>query len=81
MVTPSVGTLQVRRLANTGTGTMDLQYKVEEGQPSYIEKIEIRGNVKTKNRVIRRELAVSRASSSTCPRESQQTTARRPAVL
>ena len=58
-VTPSVGTLQVRRLANTGTGTMDLQYKVEEGQPSYIEKIEIRGNVKTKNRVIRRELAVS----------------------
>ncbi len=58
-VTPSTGSLQVRRQANTSTGTMDLQYKIEEGQPSYIEKIEIRGNVKTKNKVIRRELAVS----------------------
>ena len=58
-VTASSGNLQVKRLANTGTGTMDLQYKVDEGQPSYIEKIEIRGNVKTKNKVIRRELAVS----------------------
>ncbi|MEK7707461.1 MAG: outer membrane protein assembly factor BamA [Verrucomicrobiota bacterium] len=58
-VTASSGNLQVKRLANTGTGTMDLQYKVDEGQPSYVEKIEIRGNVKTKNKVIRRELAVS----------------------
>jgi outer membrane protein insertion porin family len=58
-VTTSTGNLQVKRLANTQTGTMDLQYKVDEGQPSYVEKIEIRGNSKTKDKVIRRELAVS----------------------
>ena len=45
--------------ANTQTGTMDLNYQIEEGEQSYIEKIEIRGNTKTKDKVIRRELAVS----------------------
>ena len=48
-----------RRNANTQTGTMDLVYDVEEGQRSYIEKIEIKGNTKTKDRVIRRELSVA----------------------
>jgi outer membrane protein insertion porin family len=57
--TGSSGGLDVRRLANTQTGTMDLQFKVDEGQPTYVEKIEIRGNTKTKDRVIRRELAIS----------------------
>lgn len=51
--------LTVRKIPNTETGTMDLEFKLEEGQKSYIEKIEIRGNTKTKSRVIRRELAVS----------------------
>src|SRR5262249_20744722 len=41
------------------TGTMDLEFLLEEGQKSYIEKIEIRGNTKTKDKVIRRELAVA----------------------
>ena len=45
--------------ANTERGTMDLVYQIEEGEPSRIEKIEIRGNTKTKDKVIRRELAVS----------------------
>ena len=45
--------------ANTERGTMDLVYQVDEGEPSKIEKIEIRGNTKTKDKVIRRELAVS----------------------
>ena len=44
---------------NPTTGTMDLVYEIEEGEKTYIEKIEIKGNVKTKDRVIRRELAVS----------------------
>lgn len=44
---------------NTETGTMDLVYHIEEGSPSRIEKIEIKGNYKTKDRVIRRELAVA----------------------
>ncbi len=44
---------------NIETGTMDLAYEIEENDKSYVEKIEIRGNDKTKDKVIRRELAVS----------------------
>jgi outer membrane protein insertion porin family len=49
----------VKRVPNTETGTMDLDFQIDEGQKNIIEKIEIRGNTKTKDRVIRRELAVS----------------------
>ena len=45
--------------ANTETGNIVLTYQIEEGDKSFIEKIEIRGNTKTKDKVIRRELAVS----------------------
>ncbi len=38
---------------------MDLVYEVDERDKAYIEKIEIKGNTKTKDRVIRRELAVA----------------------
>jgi outer membrane protein insertion porin family len=48
-----------RKRPNTQTGAMDLTYEIEEGDKSYIEKIEIRGNLKTKDRVIRRELSVA----------------------
>jgi len=58
-VTASSPNLQVRRVPNTETGTIDLEYRINEGQKSYIEKIEIRGNYKTRDKVIRRELAVS----------------------
>lgn len=51
--------LNVIRIPNTETGTMDLEFKIDEGQKSYVEKIEIRGNNKTKDKVIRRELAVA----------------------
>src|ERR1043165_2030060 len=34
------GSLNVARIANTEKGTMDLHFKVEEGQKSYIEKID-----------------------------------------
>jgi outer membrane protein insertion porin family len=51
--------VQARRRPNTRTGTMDLTYEVDERDKSYVEKIEIKGNIKTKDRVIRRELAVS----------------------
>ena len=37
---------------------MDLSYDIHEGDKIYIEKIIIKGNVKTKDRVLRRELAV-----------------------
>ncbi len=58
-VTTTTGNLKIARIPNTETGTMDLQFEVDEGQTSFIEKIEIRGNSKTKDKVIRRELAVS----------------------
>ncbi len=58
-VKQSAGTLKVTKIPNTETGTMDLEFQIEEGQKSYIEKIEIKGNNKTKDKVIRRELAVS----------------------
>ncbi len=58
-VTSSTHNLVVQRIPNTETGTMDLEFQIDEGQKSYIEKIEIRGNTKTKDKVIRRELAVS----------------------
>jgi outer membrane protein insertion porin family len=44
---------------NTDTGTMDLVLGLEEGNQSKIEKIEIKGNTKTKDKVIRRELSVA----------------------
>jgi outer membrane protein insertion porin family len=52
-------TVFARKKPNVQTGTMDLQYEITEGNKSFIEKIEIKGNTKTKDRVIRRELAVS----------------------
>src|SRR2546422_1849269 len=58
-VTTSTRNLTVLRIPNTETGTMDLEFQIDEGQKSYIEKIEIRGNTKTKDKVVRRELAVS----------------------
>ena len=58
-VTASSGNLRVIRTPNTATGTMDLEFVIDEGQKSFIEKIEIRGNSKTKDKVIRRELSVA----------------------
>jgi outer membrane protein insertion porin family len=52
------GNLRARRIPNVETGTMDINYQVDEGQKSLVEKIEIRGNTKTKDKVIRRELAL-----------------------
>jgi outer membrane protein insertion porin family len=51
--------LRVTRIPNTESGTMDIEYAIDSGQKSYIHKIEIRGNSKTKDKVIRRELSVA----------------------
>ena len=51
--------LRVVRVPNVVTGTMDLDFQVEDSQKSYVQKIEIHGNLKTKDKVIRRELAIS----------------------
>jgi outer membrane protein insertion porin family len=47
------------KVPNTERGTLDLKYTVREGEKFYVEKVEIRGNTKTKDKVIRRELAIS----------------------
>lgn len=38
------------------TGQMNMVFRVEAGQPLYVERIEISGNVRTRDDVIRREL-------------------------
>ncbi len=58
-VTESSRNLRVIRTPNVENRTIDIDYQIEEGQKSFIEKIEIRGNTKTRDKVIRRELAVS----------------------
>jgi len=52
-------TLRIVRVPNVDTGTMDLEFQIDEGQKNYVEQINIRGNVKTKDKVIRRELAIA----------------------
>jgi outer membrane protein insertion porin family len=47
------------RIPNIATGTMDLIYEIQEGGQSFIERIDIKGNINTRDKVIRRELAVS----------------------
>jgi outer membrane protein insertion porin family len=42
-----------------GSGVVDIAFDLEEGQQSYVERINISGNTRTKDKVIRRELAVA----------------------
>ena len=45
------------RGANVTTSTMDVNLAIREGDMAYLDLIEIRGNIKTKDKVIRREIA------------------------
>jgi outer membrane protein insertion porin family len=48
--------------AQTSTGpnnTMDINYVMDEGVQSYVEHINVSGNTRTKDKVIRREIAVA----------------------
>ena len=51
--------IHVETVPNIEKGTMDLDFQIGECARSYVQKIDIRGNVKTKDKVIRRELAIS----------------------
>ena len=51
--------LRVKRVPNLDHGTMDLEYEIAESVKSSVQRIDIRGNLKTKDKVIRRELAIS----------------------
>lgn len=47
------------RQPNIESGQMDILYQIEEGPQSFVEKIVIQGNNRTKDKVLRRELAVA----------------------
>ena len=51
--------LRVQRSPNLESGTMDLEFTMDDSQKSSVQKIDIKGNLKTKDKVIRRELAIS----------------------
>lgn len=51
--------LRVDQNPNIDTGQIDLKYEIDEGNQSYIDRILIQGNTRTKDKVIRRELAVN----------------------
>lgn len=41
---------------NPSTGNIDIAYNIVENELTYVDRIEIKGNIKTKDKVIRREL-------------------------
>ncbi|MDP2922900.1 MAG: outer membrane protein assembly factor BamA [Candidatus Omnitrophota bacterium] len=43
---------------NLETQKVDVNYKIVENQVAYVEKIDIKGNIRTKDKVIRRELRI-----------------------
>ena len=45
-------------LLNPATGRIDINYKIVENNIAYIEDINIKGNIKTKDKIVRRELRV-----------------------
>lgn len=53
------GGLSVQQIPDVDAGTMDLAFTIQEGRKTYVERIDIRGNIKTKDKVLRRELAIS----------------------
>ena len=42
-----------------GPGKIDVTYSIEEGQPSFVQRINIVGNTRTKDKVIRREVLIA----------------------
>src|SRR5437870_9318528 len=42
-----------------GPALVDVQYKIEEGERSYVNRVNIEGNTRTKDKVIRREVLVA----------------------
>ena len=53
-----VDMLAVPVILPAGPGAVDVTYRVDEGVQSYVNLVNIQGNNRTKDRVIRRELAV-----------------------
>ena len=43
----------------SGQSTIDVKYSIEEGNPSFVQRINIVGNTRTKDKVIRREVLIA----------------------
>lgn len=43
---------------NRDSGKVDITYEIQEGELYFVEKVQIRGNTKTRDKVIRRELRI-----------------------
>jgi outer membrane protein insertion porin family len=50
--------IQENTFLNPATGRIDITYNITENEIAYVDKIKIRGNIKTKDVVIRRELRI-----------------------
>lgn len=50
--------VQESTIINSASGRVDITYTITENQVVYVDKIKIRGNIKTKDVVIRRELRI-----------------------
>jgi outer membrane protein insertion porin family len=50
--------VDAERVLNPDTGNIDIAFKIEGKDPVYVGKIDIRGNVKTRELVVRRELRI-----------------------
>ncbi|MBU1124949.1 MAG: outer membrane protein assembly factor BamA, partial [Candidatus Omnitrophica bacterium] len=50
--------VQDTTVLNPSTGKVDVTYAITENQIAYVDKIKIKGNIKTKDLVIRRELRI-----------------------
>jgi outer membrane protein insertion porin family len=53
-----VDMVAVPEILPAGPGAVDVIYRIDEGVQSYVNLVNIQGNTRTKDRVIRRELAV-----------------------
>lgn len=50
--------VDVKTLVVEGTDKIDVKYSIKENEVAYVERIDIRGNVRTKDAVIRRQLRI-----------------------
>ncbi len=53
-----VDMMAIPEIIPAGQGMVDVTYRIDEGLQSYVNLVNIQGNTRTKDRVIRRELAV-----------------------
>lgn len=53
-----IDSMIIPEISPAGTGQVNVTYRIDEGSQSYVNLVNIQGNIRTKDHVIRRELAV-----------------------